>query len=378
MQMQRQTNMHLKPAINVAILALSMMPCANLPAVSIDPGIPSRSISELAPATTIHVGKTADWVSIVPDAVWVGSTGPFAVHRIDPGTNRLVATVNLPGEPCAGLASGFGSLWIPLCGQSPALARVDLGSNRLVSLIKLDAVAAEGGVTTSADSVWLVVDKSGSLARISPDTGAIRQIVRVPDGSFNPLYHDGQIWITRATGAEVTILDAFNGARLASVHTGPNPRFLTAGGNAVWTLNQGDGSLTRIDARTHSIKTIGLATPGHGGDISFGAGMIWTTVAGVPLSATDATTVALRCRWTGPGGDSLGIGHDAIWLTDYHAGTISRIKLEDALARCKGLASSGSNPLPTGEFAVILKDGSQTRVSRTYRAALEQRLGQAL
>jgi hypothetical protein len=63
--------------------------------------------------------------------------------------------------------------------------------------------------------------------------------------------------------------------------------------------------------------------------------MIWTTVAKVPLSATDAAAVALRCRWTGSGGDSLGVGHDAIWLTDYHAGTISRIKLEDALARCK-------------------------------------------
>jgi two-component system, LytTR family, response regulator len=35
-------------------------------------------------------------------------------------------------------------------------------------------------------------------------------------------------------------------------------------------------------------------------------------------------------------------------------------------------------PASHGEFDVILKDGSQTRVSRTYRAALEQRLGQAL
>jgi streptogramin lyase len=181
----------------------------------------------------------------------------------------------------------------------------------------------------------VVVDKAGSLARISPDTGVIRQVVRVPAGSFNPLYYDGRIWVTRATGAEVTIIDAFNGVVLATVPTGPNPRFLTAGGNAVWTLNQGDGSLTRIDAQTHSTKTIGLGTPGHGGDISFGGGMIWTTVAKVPLSAIDATAVALRCRWTGSGGDSLGIGHDAVWLTDYHAGTISRIKLEDALARCK-------------------------------------------
>jgi len=328
-------NMHLKRTTAAAILALSVAPFADLMALDIDPEIVSRSITELAPVATIHVGKSADWVAILADAVWVGSTGPFAVHRIDPRTNRRVATVELPGEPCAGLASGFGSLWVPLCGHSPALAKIDLSSNSLVSVIKLAAIEAEGGVTTSADSVWVVVDKSGSLARISPGTGVIRQIVRVPAGSFNPLYKDGQIWVTRASGAEVTVIDALKGAVLATVPTGPNPRFLTAGGDAVWTLNQGDGSLTRIDTQTHSIKTIGLGTPGHGGDISFGAGMIWTTVAKVPLSAVDSAAAALRCRWTGPGGDSLGIGHDAIWLTNYHAGTISRIKLEDALARCK-------------------------------------------
>ena len=35
-------------------------------------------------------------------------------------------------------------------------------------------------------------------------------------------------------------------------------------------------------------------------------------------------------------------------------------------------------PVSHGEFAVILKNGGHTRVSRTYRAALEKRLGQAL
>ena len=35
-------------------------------------------------------------------------------------------------------------------------------------------------------------------------------------------------------------------------------------------------------------------------------------------------------------------------------------------------------PVSHGEFDVILKNGGHTRVSRTYRAALERRLGQAL
>jgi virginiamycin B lyase len=294
-----------------------------------------RPITELKPSATIHIGKTADWVAITADAVWVGSTGPYAVSRIDPKTNRRVATVKLRGEPCAGLASGFGSLWVPLCGR-PGLARVDLKSNRLMGVLEVAPAAAEGGVATSQDSVWMVIDKSGALARIDPKTDKIRQTVQLPPGSYNPYYSDGQIWVTRAEGSELTSVDAATGAILASTPTGPGPRFLTAGAAAVWTLNQGDGSLTRVDIHTRqATKTIALGTPGHGGDISFGAGMVWTSAIKVPLSVVDGTAASLLCQWVGPGGDALGIGHGAIWLTDDKAGTIARIEVADALARCR-------------------------------------------
>ena len=295
----------------------------------------SRPFSELTPTATIHLGKTADWVVVTPDAVWVGGTGPNAVHRIDPVTNKEVATVKLAGEPCAGLAVGFGSVWIPLCTQPTTLAKVDLRRNTVTALIPTGPAGPEGGVAAGGDSVWLVVDSAGSLARIDPDTGAVRQTIRVPAGSYNPFFSDGRVWVTRADGAELTSIDAASGRVLGTTQTGPGPRFLTAGGGSVWTLNQGDGSLTRIDVRTgRSLGTIPLGTPGHGGDIGFGGGMVWTTMPQVPLSAVNAGSFKLQCQWAGPGGDSLGIGHGAIWLTDYHAGTISRLELTAVVNQC--------------------------------------------
>ena len=326
------------PGIAAAALVVGWIvaPVHNSLAADAAHAVARREIGELSPTAIIHLGKTADWVAITPDAVWVGSTGPFAVHRIDPNTNQRVATVELSGEPCAGLAIGFGSLWVPLCGDTPSLARVDLKSNEVIGNLNIGPAAAEGGVTTSPDSVWLVTDKSGSLVRIDPGTGTIRQTIRVPAGSYNPFYYDGRIWVTHADGSELTSIDAATGALLGTARTGPGPRFLTAGAGAVWTLNQGDGSLTRVDARTHATRTIALGTPGKGGDISFGGGMIWTTVSKVPLSMVDAASTALLCQWAGPGGDSLGIGHGALWLTDYHAGTLSRIELRDARTHCGG------------------------------------------
>jgi virginiamycin B lyase len=329
--------LHLPCAARATIATLILFSIARVDAA--DPVNPAelRSIGELNRTTVIHLGKTADWVSITTDAVWVGSTGPFAVHKIDPKTNRRIASVRLPGEPCAGLAVGFGNLWVPLCSTVPLLAKVDLKSNQLVSLFKTGPAAAEGGVTASPDSIWLVIDKQGSLARIDPDTGMIRQITHLPSGSYNPFYNDGLIWVTRADGSEVTSVDASTGTVLTTVSTGPGPRFLTAGAGAIWTLNQGDGSITRVDTSTkQATHTTALRIPGKGGDISFGGGMIWATLSEVPLSLVDGATATLLCQWRGPGGDSLGIGHGAIWLTDYHAGTMSRIELEDAMGHCKG------------------------------------------
>jgi YVTN family beta-propeller protein len=177
---------------------------------------PQHPITELHPTALLHIGKTADWVAFTADAVWVGSTGPDAVSRIDPKTNTVAATVKLGGEPCAGLAVGLGAVWVPLCAGQPRLAKIDAGSGALARVFDVGPAAAEGGVTTGGGSVWLVVDAAGTLARIDPETGAIRQKVALPAGSYNPRYADGRIWVTRAGGAEVTVVDAASGKPVAS------------------------------------------------------------------------------------------------------------------------------------------------------------------
>ncbi|MDB6010753.1 MAG: hypothetical protein JWL65_3003 [Gammaproteobacteria bacterium] len=297
------------------------------------PGLASvqRPIAGLKAVATIQVGKTADWVAITADAVWVGSTGPNAVHRIDPTTNREEARVALPGKACAGLVPGFGSLWVPLCATRPALAKVALSSNRLVAVLGF-GTAAECGITASEDSIWLVVDDQGTLARIDPVKESISQTVKLPPGSCNPRYSHGVVWVTNAKAAELTAVDAKSGAILSTIPTGPQPRFLTDGADSIWTLNQGDGSLTQIDIRTRrATGSVALGTPGHGGDVAFGAHMVWTTMTGTPLTAIDPTTRGVVRQWVGPGGDSLAFGHNAVWLTNYDKGTIARFRIEDAL-----------------------------------------------
>ena len=130
----------------------------------------------------------------------------------------------------------------------------------------------------------------------------------------------------------LTAVDAASGKVLESVAVGPKPRFLAAGGGSVWTLNQGDGTVSRVDEKSRKVTgTIRVGIPGAGGDIGYGADSVWATVFDVPLTRIDATANKVVRQWVGNGGDSLRFGYGSIWLTDYHRGLMSRFPDKEVL-----------------------------------------------
>lgn len=292
-----------------------------------DVQVPFSSITALA---TIKIGGTADWVLVTEDAVWAAGAKPYAVVRIDPATNKIVASIKISGEACSGLAFGFGSVWAPICGEKPALARIDATKNAISATLSVAPAGPEGGIATSGDSVWLVTDAKGTLARIDPSTNSVRQKISIPPGSYNPIFSGGVVWITGVETNVLTAVDAASAKVLESIPVGPKPRFLTAGAGSIWTLNQGDGTVTRIDEKSRKlIATIPVGIPGAGGDIDYGADSVWPTVFDVPLSRIDAPTNRVVKQWVGKGGDSLRFGFNSLWLTDYKKGLLLRIAIRD-------------------------------------------------
>jgi virginiamycin B lyase len=298
------------------------------------PGIAEIQIafSSLKPAATWKIGGRADWVASAPDAVWVAGSKPNSVQRIDPKTNKVVAAVALPAEACSGLAFAFDSLWVPLCSATPSMVRVDSRTNQVIATLNIGPAGPEGGIAASADSIWLVTDKDGTLVRIDPATNEVRQKIRIAPGSFNPVFSDGAVWVSGFAANVLTAVDASTGEIRASIPVGPQPRFLAAQAGSVWTLNQGDGTVSRVDASTRKlVATIQAGLPGEGGDIACGAGSVWASLFELPLTRIDPATNKVIRQWKGPGGDSLRFGHNAIWLTDYHAGTLGRYPLGELL-----------------------------------------------
>ncbi|MEO9170446.1 MAG: DUF4440 domain-containing protein [Candidatus Baltobacteraceae bacterium] len=288
-------------------------------------GSAPQSIADVVkPTATITLGGTPDWLVVTDDSVWVANAALRAIQRVDVGTNTLTARVTLPGEPCSGLAYGFGSVWVPLCGARPSLARVDPVTDSVAAILPFGPSLSEGGITTSNDSVWMAIG-NGKLARIDPRTNRVRQTISLARGSYNPLFSNGTVWVTSGDENILTALDALNGKIIATIGVGSKPRFLAAGDGVVYALNQGDGTVTMVDAKSKRVTaTIAAGIPGGGGEITYGAGSAWATIIGVPLTRIEAKTRTVQ-QWGGRGGDAVRFGHASIWLTDYHNGLLWRI-----------------------------------------------------
>ena len=325
--------------MNLRLLLVVLMTCRALRAQNsvtdwniARPGVKEVQVpfASLKMTAKFKVGRHPDWILISGDTVWFATSNPNSLQRIDALTNKVILKLSLPGEACSGLVFGFDSVWVPLCGKQPSLVRVNSVTNKIIASLPFGPPSAEGGITVSRDSVWIVTDENGTLTRVNPKTNAIQQKISIPSGSFNPLFSEDIVWITGVDRNVLTAVDAATGQVLGSIPVGPKPRFLTAGGGSIWTLNQGDGSLTRVDPKTRNVTaTITLGIPGPGGDICYGADSVWTSVFGVPLSRIDVKTNKLQRQWVGRGGDSLRLGQDSLWLTDSRRGLVWRIPKEE-------------------------------------------------
>ena len=289
--------------------------------------LPLPAVTDL-PRTTIVTGGGPDWMATGSGAMWIANISLKEVERIDAATNAITARIKVDGVPCSGAAFGFSSVWIPLCenGKGTSVARIDAATNRVAATLPIAPANSEGGIAVSRDSVWMATGDT-TLSRIDPASDKVRQRVTVPPGSQNPVYADGLVWITSKASNLVTAVDAAHGHVVARVRVPGGPHFVGAGGSAIWTIGQNDGVVTRIDPRAKRVVArINANIAGFGGDVTYGAGYVWTTLVDVPLTKIDPTTNRIVAQYYGRGGDAIHFNYGTVWLADYNNHLVWRIR----------------------------------------------------
>jgi virginiamycin B lyase len=281
-------------------------------------------IERLKPDAVFPYSGSPDWIAI-DESVWVSNRPKDSVARLDPKANTVASVIPVGKGPCSGLATGFGSLWVPNCGDK-TLSRVDLKTGAVTATFATTIANGEGSIATGAGSVWLMTDAKGTLARFDPATNKVVAEVYLPTGSFGLAFSEDALWVTSTEHDSVARVDPHTNLVVETIKVGKAPRFVAAGMGAVWTLNQGDGSVTRIDAKTNKVAaTIEVGVPGGGGDIAVGEGSVWVTSFEFPLSRIDPSTNAVAQQFYGKGGDAVRVGLGSVWLSNLEAGNVWRL-----------------------------------------------------
>jgi YVTN family beta-propeller protein len=113
---------------------------------------------------TIPVGPSPRFIATGEGAIWALNQGDGSVSRIDPKTNRVVATIEV-GVPGGGgdLAVGEGSVWVS--SWDYPLSRIDPATSRVVQQFY---GAGGDAIKVGLGSVWLSNLKQGNVWRLDP------------------------------------------------------------------------------------------------------------------------------------------------------------------------------------------------------------------
>jgi DNA-binding beta-propeller fold protein YncE len=176
-------------------------------------------------------------------SVWVASDASGVVARVDPATNRVIASVKVEPGSCY-LAFGFDALWVVSAG-SATIQKVDPATNNAIAMTRLGRqpgflAAGEGGV-------WVQEQGDGTVVRIDPATGAVTGRVKVDE---TLKYGDidtggGKVWLRTTAGQTFAVIDPVSLAVLARVGQAAGSGALRFTPTGVWTSAHDVHTLTK-------------------------------------------------------------------------------------------------------------------------------------
>jgi virginiamycin B lyase len=231
--------------------------------------------------------------------VWTSNIADGSVSRIDAGTNKVVATIPVwPTNVCGpeastacsspvSIATTPGAVWVVLHHEW-AVVRIDPATNKVVATVPIGSGAPEDGpqgITASNGMVYVGGNDPSTgklfLKRIDPATNAVTPVVEIPAvrGCDEKAADETHVWFA-VDGCEsnsISAIDTSSGSIVGRVDIGGPAFGVSIGLGAVWVVT-GSNELVRIDPATHSI-TGRLSFPaGSGGWMSAGEGAVWLAV----------------------------------------------------------------------------------------------------
>ena len=278
--------------------------------------VPSRA--------TIPVGRQPTSVVIGQGAVWVANKLDNSLSRIDPQTNRVVATI-AADDGVADVAVARDAVWTGGDRRGVArVVRIDPQTNRLVATVPVTYQPA--GLAVTDDAVWVTSFVGGTLWRIDPQTNTVTATIRLGDRPVQVAADDRAVWVACPQDNLVRRIDPQTNRVVASLRVA-QPQDVALGLGSVWVPSQRSGTVLRIDPRTNRPTSIRVA--GKPNAVAVGADAVWVknsdrrTVQRIdPQTNTVTATLPVASGLYG-----LAVDDHWLWTVDFPGDTVTRLQL---------------------------------------------------
>lgn len=227
------------------------------------------------------------------------------------------------------VVSGDGQLWATARADR-AVVRIDPVTNKIVASVHIGITTT--GLAITGHTLWAVSDPTGNTVSQNDDIVAVdlrsRRVVSTLHGHSYPLGNQlaataDAIWVLTPGGAtQVERLTPVSGTIVATIAAAPQPESLAIGAGAVWVINQQGTTLTRIDARTNTVAaTLDLSR--YAGqksscaclNVAVGLGAVWVIARDHTLLRIDprSNSVTAALSFKRPVAD-VAVGDGSVWV----------------------------------------------------------------
>jgi streptogramin lyase len=212
-------------------------------------------------------------------AVWVHNAEQGTLVRVDPTTNKIVATIHV-GHGVGSVVLEGGYVWVGNRDDS-TVAKVDPRTNTVVDTIALPPPTDFLGVSPGA--VWVAAKDNNTIRRIDAQTDHVVDTVISYGEPWWTTFGTGSLWVCnqQGFGVGVTRMDPVSSKVLVDIDLAPGKYYscdaIAAADDGIWAelLDADvDLGLVRIDPATNKVVTTillpqtsgpsALATDAHG------------------------------------------------------------------------------------------------------------------
>jgi YVTN family beta-propeller protein len=267
-------------------------------------------------------------IAVTDTAVWVHAVDAGTVLRIDPQTNRVVATIHV-GHGWGEVAREGGFVWV-LNRLDSTVSKIDTQTNRVVATISLPP--PNGHLAVSPGAIWVSSLSNNVVRRIDPETNKVVASIPISDGPAEMSYGAGSLWVCGWNGAVWRLNPATNQS-ITRVDIGVVLGHLCAGisalDNTIWVeIFEGENNsgtlVNRVDPAANTLgKFYGLPDNLNEGIVAdTQGGWVYDPQTGLYRIDPRTNQAVAALPMTNGGGVALGDG--SVWLATSN-GSLLRI-----------------------------------------------------